>query len=308
MLLEREDALNPKTIKYCPDRGKFLTTQLPVANISKSAWWTFEGSTAILKANEQGGMAMSLGERIYKLRTEREMSQGDLADALEVSRQSISKWETNGSVPELDKLVKLSEIFDVSLDELVTGKEQEKKPETVVEEPTPAEPKFEPQIIYVEKQVRPTLTPAQILGIILIACSILSFLILDDLFEALALCFPVAIGGTLCLVTKHPLLWCSWCGSVTWWVYMFILAHRGKSQTLFLIIGSLLVGAALAYTIYLHKKEGIHIPVWGWALLILVLVLAGTLLAIKLIPPSFGVVEHSTPAIPVPDASIVPGG
>ena len=67
---------------------------------------------------------MSLGERIYKLRTEKEMSQGDLADALEVSRQSISKWETNGSVPELDKLIKLSEIFDVSLDELITGKEK----------------------------------------------------------------------------------------------------------------------------------------------------------------------------------------
>ena len=62
---------------------------------------------------------MSLGERIYKLRTEKNLSQGELADALEVSRQSISKWETNGSVPELDKLVKLSEVFGVSLDELI---------------------------------------------------------------------------------------------------------------------------------------------------------------------------------------------
>ena len=68
---------------------------------------------------------MTLGERIYKLRTEKEMSQEDLAVALEVSRQSISKWETNGSVPALDKLVKLSEIFGVSLDELVTGKKAE---------------------------------------------------------------------------------------------------------------------------------------------------------------------------------------
>ena len=71
---------------------------------------------------------MTLGERIYNLRTEKEMSQGDLADALEVSRQSISKWETNGSVPELDKLIKLSEIFDVSLDELITGKEKVEQP------------------------------------------------------------------------------------------------------------------------------------------------------------------------------------
>ena len=71
---------------------------------------------------------MSLGERICKLRSEKNLSQGDLADALEVSRQSISKWETNGSVPDLDKLIKLSELFDISLDELITGKEKAEQP------------------------------------------------------------------------------------------------------------------------------------------------------------------------------------
>ena len=48
---------------------------------------------------------MTFGERIYKLRTEKEMPQGDLANALDVSRRSISKWENNGSVPELDILI-----------------------------------------------------------------------------------------------------------------------------------------------------------------------------------------------------------
>lgn len=70
---------------------------------------------------------MNLGEQIYNLRTERGMSQGDLADALEVSRQSVSKWETNTSVPELDKLVKMGVLFGVTLDELVTGKAPEPK-------------------------------------------------------------------------------------------------------------------------------------------------------------------------------------
>lgn len=247
---------------------------------------------------------MQLGERIYKLRTKKEMSQGDLAEALSVSRQSISKWETNGSVPELDKLVKLSELFGVSLDELVAGKEQEKETETAVEEPVPTAPKAESQIIYVEKPVRPTLTPAQILGIMLIACSVLSFLMLDDLFEALELCLPVAIWGTLCLVTKYPLLWCSWCGSVTWWIYVFIITLRWEKATLFLVIGILLVAASLAYTIYLHKKGRIRIPVWGWALLVLVLSLAALLLAVNLMPPSFGAVEHTTPATPIPDTSV----
>ena len=51
---------------------------------------------------------MTLGERISALRTEKHMSQNELAEALNVSRQSISKWETDASVPELEKLIKLS--------------------------------------------------------------------------------------------------------------------------------------------------------------------------------------------------------
>ena len=62
---------------------------------------------------------MNLGEKIYQLRSQKGLSQGNLADMLEVSRQSISKWENNTAVPELDKLIKLSEIFEISLDELV---------------------------------------------------------------------------------------------------------------------------------------------------------------------------------------------
>lgn len=62
---------------------------------------------------------MSLAENIYKFRIEQNMSQLDLADALEVSRQSVSKWETGTAVPELDKLVKMCDLFDVSLDVLV---------------------------------------------------------------------------------------------------------------------------------------------------------------------------------------------
>lgn len=64
---------------------------------------------------------MNLGEQIYQLRTARNLSQGDLADALDVSRQSVSKWENNMAVPDLDKLLKMSELFGITLDELVTG-------------------------------------------------------------------------------------------------------------------------------------------------------------------------------------------
>ena len=64
---------------------------------------------------------MDLGERLYQLRKARNLSQGEVADALGVSRQSVSKWENDTSVPELDKLVKLGELFGLTLDELVKG-------------------------------------------------------------------------------------------------------------------------------------------------------------------------------------------
>ena len=54
---------------------------------------------------------MTLGQNIARLRAQKNLSQGDLADALEVSRQSVSKWETDASIPELDKLLRLAELF-----------------------------------------------------------------------------------------------------------------------------------------------------------------------------------------------------
>ena len=64
---------------------------------------------------------MTLGQNIARMRAQKGISQGELADALDVSRQSVSKWETDASIPELDKLVRLAELFAVTLDELVKG-------------------------------------------------------------------------------------------------------------------------------------------------------------------------------------------
>ena len=59
-----------------------------------------------------------LAERIYTLRRKHGLSQEQLAEKIGVSRQSISKWESGLSTPELDKLMALSECFRISLDEL----------------------------------------------------------------------------------------------------------------------------------------------------------------------------------------------
>lgn len=68
-----------------------------------------------------------LAQQLKSLRTAKKMSQDDLAEKLYISRQAISKWETDEATPDLDKLVQLADIFKVSLDFLVLGKEPEKE-------------------------------------------------------------------------------------------------------------------------------------------------------------------------------------
>lgn len=62
---------------------------------------------------------MTLGEKIQQLRKAAGISQEQLAEQLDVSRQSISKWELNDAVPEISKIIMLSELFSISTDELL---------------------------------------------------------------------------------------------------------------------------------------------------------------------------------------------
>ena len=75
---------------------------------------------------------VALGEKIQQLRKASGLSQEQLAEQLNVSRQSISKWELNDSVPEIDKIVLISSIFSVSTDELLKedNKDQSSSKET----------------------------------------------------------------------------------------------------------------------------------------------------------------------------------
>lgn len=62
---------------------------------------------------------MKFNEKLIKLRKASGLSQEELGDKLNVARQTISKWELGETTPEMDKLVKMSEIFNITLDELV---------------------------------------------------------------------------------------------------------------------------------------------------------------------------------------------
>lgn len=63
---------------------------------------------------------MEIGSRIKEQRELKNWSQDELAEILNISRQSISKWELNKVYPSIDMLIKMSDLFDVSLDELIT--------------------------------------------------------------------------------------------------------------------------------------------------------------------------------------------
>ncbi|MDD3999365.1 MAG: helix-turn-helix transcriptional regulator [Bacilli bacterium] len=67
---------------------------------------------------------MKIGEKLQELRKAKGMTQEDLADYLGVSRQSVSKWELDLAFPETEKLVKISQLFQVSLDSLFNPDEQ----------------------------------------------------------------------------------------------------------------------------------------------------------------------------------------
>lgn len=70
---------------------------------------------------------MTLGERIYRLRADRNMTQEQLAEKLRVTRQSISKWEGDLVKPEIEKLKAMAKLFEVSLDDLISDEASDKK-------------------------------------------------------------------------------------------------------------------------------------------------------------------------------------
>ena len=68
---------------------------------------------------------MDFNNKLYELRKQKGFSQEELANRLNVSRQTISKWEVGDSTPDMEKLIAISELFGVSLDELVLNKTPE---------------------------------------------------------------------------------------------------------------------------------------------------------------------------------------
>ena len=219
---------------------------------------------------------MTLGEKIYKLRTERNLSQGDLSEILEVSRQSVSKWENGAATPDLDKIIKLSEIFGITIDELVKNEEVS----------APSEQKT-PEIIIKKESSFP---PRKIIGTVLLSLSLIVTVVLlaaGGGISGLVLSSPLILCGIICFIFKKNIgLWCAW--AVFFCVDMYMRLATGTTSApvlnfqalLFMIRGGeflrlLLAAAQLAVilslilaTVFRFRKiplESKKLPIIFWA-------------------------------------------
>lgn len=212
---------------------------------------------------------MNLGEKIYKLRTKQNLSQGDVADALDVSRQSVSKWENNSAVPDLDKIIKLAELFGVSLDELVLNKstceaKKAQAEETSASQYSPAQP----QIIIQKAPASGRKTAGTILlcmaFLVILVCTIIAGA--EGLLSGILFASPFIICGIICFtVTQHTGLWCAW--AVYLCVDAYLRVATGISWKT--ILWSFYYAADMKYTTSLlvgWAEFAIMLALMGWTI------------------------------------------
>ncbi len=251
---------------------------------------------------------MKLGKNIYRYRTQRNMSQGDLASVLEVSRQSVSKWENSSATPDLDKLLKMAEIFEISLDTLVGNQpvpENPQKPELAAAEAKPApkpEPVAEEKALSRETGITVMELPVQkILGMVLIflgALAVILGLALPSLGSS-GLLVVVGLCGSLCgvccLCLPYPQLFCGWCVLGAQLVGTFALTPQWEKEEFLLFLAGLGLLAMLSWTSWAQCSGKVRIP--GWLLVTAGVCIAAlvVLFIINWIPPVFETVDSQVP-------------
>lgn len=192
---------------------------------------------------------MTIGQKIYELRTTHNLSQGELAEKLDVSRQSVSKWETDAAIPDLDKLMKLCDLFGVTLDELV-GRAGEDEQQTAPSSSASALPNL---------QLAPNtaFTTQKIVGYILLAVALLGGILLAifvDPLLAFMIALPMLICAIICIAAKRRAgYWCMWTAWFILGLILNILVGRmiGINEAGSINAGSLAVEAALYVILFI---------------------------------------------------------
>lgn len=197
---------------------------------------------------------MTLGQKIFELRNKQKMSQGDLAEKLNVSRQSISKWETDASVPELDKLIMLSDLFNITMDELV----RDELPEKSADEEKEGTEKSSHETVVINKQM----STQKIIGFILLGAGILSLPLLFLIGPtALIFSIPFLIFSLICfLIKKHVGLIIAWILTIA---ALIFFPTCTSVNVFFFLYGN------LRYRIF-TLQNFVAVCLWIWIILLIV--------------------------------------
>ena len=183
---------------------------------------------------------MTIGNRIGEERRKKNLSQEYIAESLGVSRQAVSKWETDQSSPDTANLIALSELLGVSVEYLATGK-------------SAVEPKAE----------KPTYGAAKICGFIFLGAGLLS-LVLGVLFSEvlILLSFAMIIIGLLCVCVKRHLgAILAIVLAVPIFVYFTVFMPRdykfmsALSGTFFWTVSAVLIALALFALFWIKRKK-----------------------------------------------------
>lgn len=203
---------------------------------------------------------MTLGERIAYYRGALGLSQGELAEKLGVSRQAVSKWETDAGLPDLDRLIALSGLYNITLDELIKG---------VAPSPAPADgaqaAAFPPEASPAAAE-KPASGGQKTVGYILLGVGLLCAVL--ALFLNWALLIPAGyllICAVLCLTLRR------YAGRVILGGTLYAVLLTCQRWT-----GMPGLGSIINPVVYQSEFYGIGVWVtWGlWAVLVLYVVLA----------------------------------
>lgn len=183
----------------------------------------FYGYIAKISQRKRKGDHMNIAERIINLRKQKGWSQEELAEQLDVSRQSVSKWESGSSIPDINRILQMSEIFGVTTDYLLKGEVQT----------LPAESK----VIEVDSGTDEDKTSA------LSDLQIKSFL-----SDTAHFAYMIAAGVSLCILS--PVILIGLAGGVA------EDRQSGLSETTFVVIGmlALMIMVAVAVKIFISNS------------------------------------------------------
>jgi len=138
---------------------------------------------------------MILAEKIVKLRKQVGWSQEELAEKLDVSRQSVSKWESANSIPDLTKIILLAEIFSVSTDYLLKDELEEPEPGSPQVDRAAAQITMDQAAAYVEGKVAASWLTTK--GAVLCICSAVPMFFLMALVNANRIAIEEDVAGAI---------------------------------------------------------------------------------------------------------------